>query len=66
MDGDDKNIYLKMQSYLNKIPPGMHCCLEDCIESKQELCDIAGKLTDWETKYGLLGLSFREFKGAET
>ena len=52
----------KMQSYLNKISPDMHCRLDDCIESEQELCDIAGKLTDWGTKYSLLGLSYTEFK----
>ena len=62
MDGDGKNTSSKMQSYLNKIPPGVHCRLDDCIESEQELCDIAGKLTDWGPKYGLLGLSYAEFK----
>ena len=62
MDGDGINKSSKMQSYLNKIPPGMHCRLDDCIESEQELCDIAGKLTDWGTKYGLLDLNFAECK----
>ena len=62
MDGDGKNISLKMQRYLNKIPTGTHCHLEDCIESEQELCDIAEKLTDWESKYGLLDLTFTESK----
>ena len=62
MDGDGKNMSSKMQSYLNKIPPGMHCRLDACIESEQELCDIAGKLTDWGTKYGLLDLSYMESK----
>ena len=59
MDGDG-NISLKMQCYLNKIPPGMHCHLDNCIESEKELCDIAGKLTDWKHKYDILGLTYTE------
>ena len=51
-----------MQRYLDKIPPGTHHHLDDCIESEKELCDIAGKLTDWKPKYNILGLSYAEFK----
>ena len=60
MDGDGKNMSSKMQSFLNKIPPGMHCRLDACIESEKEFCDIAVKLTDWKPKYDILGLTFVE------
>ena len=53
MDGDGKNMS-------SKIPPGMHCRLDACIESEKEFCDIAVKLTDWKPKYDILGLTFAE------
>ena len=38
------NVYLLLLMTFQYKVVQKNCCLEDCIESKQELCDIAGKL----------------------
>ena len=63
MEGDDeKDVLLKLQQYLNNIPPGNLDCLDSCITSEEELCHIAEKLANWESKYYLLGLEYHEIK----